>query len=108
VSCSFKRLPKPVAVPPVPTPTMTWVSSPRVCSENLRCGRLVVRPPVIVIAVLVAEEIALGVSVITPVNLAQSFVVTLQRVGENELAPCASSRFLRSMEALFGMTISTG
>src|SRR2546426_177837 len=54
--------------------------------ENLRCGRLVVRPPVIVITVLVAEEIALGVGVITPVNLAQRFVVALQRVGENELS----------------------
>ena len=54
--------------------------------ENLRCGRLVVRPPVIVVAVLVTEEIALGVSVITPVNLAQRFVVTFQRVGENELS----------------------
>src|SRR5262249_61374960 len=62
--------------------------------EDLRRRRLVVGAPVVVVAVLVAEEVAVGVGLPPPTDLAQGFVVAELRIGEHQARPVGEKPFL--------------
>src|SRR5207253_652410 len=52
--------------------------------QDLDRRRLVVGPPVVLVAVLVAEEVVVGIGLVTPAHLAKRLVVTEERVREDE------------------------
>ena len=61
------------------------VGEPAACLlQDLHRRRLVVRAPVVLVAVLVAEEVAVGVGLVPAVHLAQRLVVALEGVRVHE------------------------
>ena len=82
---SRRRRPVPMNVPLVPSPATKCVICAVRLRPDLRAGRLVVRAPVGVVAVLVGVEVALGRRRVAPPRLADRAVAPLLRVGQDDL-----------------------